>query len=161
MKNLFLFLILSFSNSLVYGAEKSMLARVTVYWRSESAPVAASNGASLREGNCAVDPKKIPYGSKILLAKEELTAVDTGTAVVNRRAARLSGRTPEQRNALVVDRYFDTKSQAHAWEQSHPHFMTLRVLDKNSPPPGNEPVSQGTATLSSSRNVACQLASGT
>jgi len=28
----------------------------------------------------------------------------------------------------VVDRYFETKSQAVAWEKSHPHFMKFRVL---------------------------------
>jgi hypothetical protein len=47
-------------------SERSTLARVTVYWRSEgSGEHASSNGVRLREAHCAVDPKKIPYGSKL------------------------------------------------------------------------------------------------
>jgi hypothetical protein len=111
-----------------YAAEQTTLARVTTYWREEGEFRAAWNGARLRNGHCAVDPKKIPYGSRIQLGDEELIAVDTGPAVVSRKAARLSGRNAAERNAVVVDRYFETKSQALAWEKSHPHFMKMRVL---------------------------------
>jgi 3D (Asp-Asp-Asp) domain-containing protein len=111
-----------------YAAEHPTLARVTTYWREEGEFRAAWNGARLRNRHCAVDPKKIPYGSKIQLGDEELTAVDTGPAVVSRKAARLLGRNPAERNAVVVDRYFETKSQAVAWEKSHPHFMKMQVL---------------------------------
>src|SRR5438309_4786587 len=111
-----------------YAAEQPTLARVTTYWREEGQLRAAWNGARLRNGHCAVDPKKIPYGSRIQLGDEELTAVDTGPAVVSRKAARLSGRNAAERNAVVVDRYFETKSQAVAWEKSHSHFMKMRVL---------------------------------
>ncbi len=114
--------------SWAYAAEQPTLVRVTTYWREEGQLRAAWNGARLRNGHCAVDPKKIPYGSKIQLGDEELIAVDTGPAVVNRRAARRSGRNAAERNAVVVDRYFETKSQAVAWEKSHPHFMKMRVL---------------------------------
>jgi hypothetical protein len=110
------------------AAEQPTLARVTTYWREEGQLRAAWNGARLRNGHCAVDPKKIPYGSRIQLGDEELIAVDTGPAVVNRKAARLSGRNAAERNAVVVDRYFETKSKAVAWEKSHPHFMKARVL---------------------------------
>src|SRR6266436_2385987 len=111
-----------------YAAEQPTLARVTIYWREEGQLRAAWNGARLRNGHCAVDPKKIPYGTRIQLGDEELIAVDTGPAVVSRKAARLSGRNAAERNAVVVDRYFETKSQAVAWEKSHPHFMKMRVL---------------------------------
>src|SRR6266403_1757114 len=111
-----------------YAAEQPTLARVTTYWREEGQLRAAWNGARLRNGHCAVDPKKIPYGSRIQRGDEEVIAVDTGPAVVNRKAARLSGRNAAERNAVVVDRYFETKSQAVAWEKSHPHFMKVRVL---------------------------------
>jgi hypothetical protein len=111
-----------------YAAEQPTLARVTTYWRVEGEFRAAWNGARLRNGHCAVDPKKIPYGSRIQLEDEELIAVDTGPAVVSRKAARLSGRNAAERNAVVIDRYFETKSQAVAWEKSHPHFMKVRVL---------------------------------
>src|SRR5207253_9678299 len=112
----------------VYATEQLTLVRVTTYWREEGQLRAAWNGARLRNGHCAVDPKKIRYGSRILLGDEELLAVDTGPAVVSRKAARLSGRNAAERNAVVVARYFQTKSQAVAWEKSHPHFMKMRLL---------------------------------
>jgi len=87
----------------------------------------AASGPLLRDGHCAVDPKKIPYGSKIVLPDEQLIAVDTGPAVVQRIAARRSGRTPAQRKAIVVDRYFESRREAQSWAASHPHFMTVRV----------------------------------
>jgi len=111
-----------------YAAEQPALARVTTYWRQEGQFRAAWNGARLRNGHCAVDPKKIRYGSRILLEDEELIAVDTGPAVVSRKAARHSGHNEAERNAVVIDRFFETKSQAVAWEKSHPHFMKVRVL---------------------------------
>src|SRR5213075_446563 len=111
-----------------YAAEQPTFARVTTYWREEGQLRAAWNGARLRNGHCAVDPKKIRYGSRILLEDEELIAVDTGPAVVSRKAARHSGHNEAERNAVVIDRYFETKSQAVAWEKSHPHFMKVRVL---------------------------------
>jgi len=115
-----------------YAAEQPTLARVTTYWREEGQLRAAWNGARLRNGHCAVDPKKIPYGSRIQLGDEELTAVDTGPAVVSRKAARLLGRNAAERNAVVIDRYFETKSQAEVWEKSHPHFMKMHVLSPRS-----------------------------
>src|SRR5207248_2134839 len=114
--------------SWAYAAEQPTLVRVTTYWREEGEFRAAWNGARLRNGHCAVDPKKIPYGSRIQLGDEELIAVDTGPAVVSRKAARRLGCNATERNAVVVDRYFETKSQAVAWEKSHPHFMKVRVL---------------------------------
>ena len=115
-----------------YAAEQPTLARVTTYWREEGQLRAAWNGARLQNGHCAVDPEKIPYGSRIQLGDEELIAIDTGPAVVSRKAARLSGRNAAERNAVVVDRYFETKSQAVAWEKSHPHFMKMRVISPRS-----------------------------
>ncbi|HXO92502.1 MAG TPA: hypothetical protein VN825_00115, partial [Candidatus Acidoferrum sp.] len=112
-----------------FAAEHSALARVTVYWPSEgSAKSAAWNGARLREYHCAVDPKKIPYGSKVTFDDGECTAVDSGPDVVKRKAARSCGRTTAERNAIVIDRFFDTKERALTWERAHPHFMTVRVL---------------------------------
>src|SRR5205814_5464065 len=111
-----------------YAADGPTFARVTTYWREEGQLRAAWNGARLRNGHCAVDPKKIRYGSRILLEDEELIAVDTGPAVVSRKAARRSGHNEAERNAVVIDRFFETKSQAVAWEKSLPHFMKVRVL---------------------------------
>jgi len=153
---------------LAHPAEPSTtLVRVTTYCREEGQLRAASNGARLRNGHCAVDPKKIPYGSKIILGNEELTAVDTGPAVVSRTAARGSGRNRAEREAMVVDRYFETRSQARAWEKSHPHFMQIQIvtpekakaITHNSPPrPALDRLVGAAATPRPSTSVAMQPA---
>jgi 3D (Asp-Asp-Asp) domain-containing protein len=106
---------------------ESILARVTSYWAGES-PKYASTGRRLRAGHCAVDPKRIPYGSKVVFPDLACTAVDTGPAIVSRKAARLCGRTASQLKAIVVDRFFETKQEAMAWMKAHPHFMTLQIV---------------------------------
>ena len=103
-----------------WAAERPMLARLTVYWRAEGQRKARWNNTSLRNGHCAVDPHKIPYGSKVLIDGETLTAVDTGPAVISRKAARSEGHTAEERRAVVIDRYFESQEQALAWAKSHP-----------------------------------------
>jgi len=113
--------------SRIFADDHSVLARITVYWRSEGQLRARWNGARLRDGHCAVDPKKIPYGSKVLFADATCVAVDTGPAVVSRKAARSLGRTAAERNAIVIDRFFEHKQQAVAWARTHPHFMTVRI----------------------------------
>lgn len=110
-----------------YAREQLVLARVTVYWHGEGQQRACWNGAPLRTGDCAVDPRKIPYGSKVAFDDVACTAVDSGPAVVSRKAARVSGRTVSERNALVIDRFFETKGEALSWAKAHPHFMTVRI----------------------------------
>ena len=120
-------LVLSFACQLFAG-DRTTLAGVTVYWHGESSGRSAAwNGARLREDNCAVDPKKIPYGSKVIFGDAECMAVDTGPDVIKRKAARSLGRTPAERNAIVVDQFFDTKQSALAWGSAHPHFIMVRV----------------------------------
>jgi 3D (Asp-Asp-Asp) domain-containing protein len=119
-----------------FAEEHSALARVTVYWHGKgSGANAAWNGTRLRESHCAVDPKKIPYGSKVVFHDAECVAVDSGPDVVNRKAARVSGRNAAERNAIVIDRFFDTKEKALAWAKGNPYFMTVRVR----PPDGEAP----------------------
>ena len=117
-----------------FAREQSVLARVTVYWASGGGGSdhwtrrhICSTGARLRAGHCAVDPRRIPYGSKVTLPDATLLAVDTGSAVRSRKAARRSGRTALERNALVVDRFFETKQQALSWARRNPYFMLVRV----------------------------------
>jgi 3D (Asp-Asp-Asp) domain-containing protein len=117
-----------------FAREQSVLARVTVYWASGGGGSdhwtrrhICSTGARLRAGHCAVDPRRIPYGSKVTLPDATLLAVDTGSAVRSRKAARRSGRTALERNALVVDRFFETKQQALGWARRNPYFMLVRV----------------------------------
>jgi hypothetical protein len=110
------------------ATDRTALARITVYWPGEgSGKSAAWNGAWLRENHCAVDPKKIPYGSKIWFGDSECIAVDTGPDVVKRRAARSLGRTTAERSAIVIDKFFHTRQSALAWENTHPHFMRVRI----------------------------------
>jgi 3D (Asp-Asp-Asp) domain-containing protein len=117
--------------SVAFAREESILARVTSYWAGEGSNY-ASTGERLRAGHCAVDPNRIPYGSKVVFADGVCTAVDTGPAVVNRKAARLCGRTASQLKAIVVDRFFETKREAIAWTNAHSEFMTLQIV-----PPGS------------------------
>jgi len=112
-----------------FALEHSAFARITVYWHREGSGEHASwNGDRLQNGHCAVDPKRIPYGSKVVFPDATCVAVDSGPAVVSREAARSCGRNAAQRNAIVIDRFFDTKQEAVAWEGAHPHFMTVRIL---------------------------------
>ena len=120
-------LFLSTLASAAFARQESVLVRVTSYWASEGSKF-ASTGRRLRPGHCAVDPKRIPYGSKVVFPDAVCTAVDTGTAVVSRKAARLCGRTASQLKAIVVDRFFDSKREADAWTNAHSEFMTLQVV---------------------------------
>jgi 3D (Asp-Asp-Asp) domain-containing protein len=126
------------SSAALFGRQKhqTVLARVTVYWASGGKGSdrytrrhKCATGLRLKAGHCAVDPARIPYGSSVILPDgTTLAAVDTGTAVKNRKAARVLGRTPTEKNAVVIDRFFETKSQALAWAATHPHFVAVRVI---------------------------------
>jgi 3D (Asp-Asp-Asp) domain-containing protein len=122
-----------------FAREQSLLARVTVYWASGGGGSdhftrqhKCATGVRLQTGHCAVDPGKIPYGSRVVFPDgAALAAVDTGTAVKNRKAARKSGRTVYERNAVVIDRFFETKRQALSWASRNPPFMTVRIVPPN------------------------------
>ena len=137
MKLFYTVVFLSSLASAAFAREESILARVTSYWAGES-PKYASTGRRLCAGHCAVDPKRIPYGSKVVFPDRACTAVDTGPAVISRKAARLCGRTARQLKAIVVDRFFETKREAIAWTNAHPHFMTLQIVWPGSHPEPSE-----------------------
>src|SRR6266404_7766175 len=126
----FAFLFLSAAS--LFAREESILARITVYWPGEGQLRACSNGARLRTGHVAVDPKRIPYGSHVIFSDAECLAVDSGPGVVNRTAARACGRTTVQKNAIVIDRFFESKQAALSWSNAHPQFMTVRVQSAES-----------------------------
>jgi len=119
----------------------SLLARVTVYWARGgkggdhyTRQHKSATGMRLHVGHCAVDPKKIPYGSRVVLPDgTSLAAVDTGSAVRNRKAARRAGRNMDERNAVVIDKFFETKGQALAWANSNPPFVSVKVIPPNAP----------------------------
>ncbi len=124
----FLFL----SAASLFAREQSILARITVYWPGEGQIRACSNGVRLRNGHCAVDPKRIPYGSRLFFPDAECVAVDSGPGVVKRTAARACGRTAAQREAIVIDRFFESKEAALSWSNAHPQFMTVQVQSPES-----------------------------
>ena len=127
MKLFYTVIFFSSLSSAAFAREESILARVTTYWAGEGQKY-ASTGQRLRSGHCAVDPKRIPYGSKVVFPDRACTAVDTGPAIISRKAARLCGRTASQLKAIVVDRFFETKREAMTWANAHPHFMTLQIV---------------------------------
>lgn len=124
-----------------YYRDNSLLARVTVYWAHGGRGAdrftrqhQSATGQRLQQGHCAVDPRRIPYGSKVVLPDgTALNAVDTGTAVRNRKAARKAGRNSSERNAIVIDKFFETKRQALMWASSNPTFVNVKVIPPNAP----------------------------
>jgi Uncharacterized protein conserved in bacteria len=140
-------------------AEQSMLARVTVYWAQGGSGSdkwtrnhQAATRVRLRSGHCAVDPQRIPYGSRVTLPDGTLVAVDTGKHVRSRRAARRSGRSAAERNAIVIDRFFETKTQALRWARTNPQFMMVRV---HAP---NESIGAARSAATSGRVIATKAA---
>src|SRR5256885_17137748 len=79
--------------------DNSLLARVTVYWAHGGHGAdrytrqhKSATGLRLHQGHCAVDPKKIPYGSRVILPDgSALSAGDTWRAVRKGKTA-LHGR---------------------------------------------------------------------
>ena len=92
------------------------LARLTAYWAGEgdyyTGKCVSSTGIHLHGGHCAVDPSIIPYGSVVVIpGVGQFLAVDTGSAVISRAAAREAGHTSAERSALVIDLFFE-----HSWD---------------------------------------------
>ena len=109
-------------------SERSTLARVTVYWRGEGSGEHASwNGKRLRESHCAVDPKKIPYGSKVVFPDATCVVVDRGPDVVKRKAASSIGFLIPKKGACLGKcastfhdgANFNTRKQAGYQTRSH------------------------------------------
>src|SRR5438270_5922087 len=125
----------------VFPRDTSLLPRETVYWARDghaadrySRQHKSATGTRLHVGHCAVDPKRIPYGSRVVLPDgTSLSAVDTGSAVRNRKAARRAGRTGNERSAVVIDKFFETKQQALSWANSNPPFVNVKVIPPNAP----------------------------
>jgi 3D (Asp-Asp-Asp) domain-containing protein len=106
------------------------LARVTAYWPGEPGDYyttmhMSSTGVHLQVGHCAVDPSIIPYGSLVEIpGVGDFLAVDTGSAVVSRLAAR-AGRTVAERGALVIDLYFASESDGQQFASHAPSYVTI------------------------------------
>ncbi len=87
---------------------------MTAYWAGEgdyyTGRCISSTGVRLHDGHCAVDPRIIPYGSVVKIAGVgTYLAVDTGSAVISREAAKEAGHTAAERSALVIDIFFESR----------------------------------------------------
>jgi len=106
------------------------LARVTAYWAAEgdyyTERCISATGVRLHDGHCAVDPSIIPYGSVVEIAGVgKFLAVDTGSAVISRTAAREGGHTSEERNAIVVDLFFEDRSEGEKFAASAAKYVAI------------------------------------
>jgi len=83
----------------------------------------------LRQGySVAVDPKVIPYGSRISIPGlgDNFVAMDTGGAVKSRQASKKTGGQP------VIDVYFDSYSQQLQFERTNKPVLAAKIY----PPDG-------------------------
>jgi 3D (Asp-Asp-Asp) domain-containing protein len=102
-------------------------ARITVYWKnsdSDTRQLKSSTGVRLHQGHVAVDPKVIPYGSTVKIKGwGEFVAVDTGSAVKSRKAAKAMGK-----DVPVVDVFFLDKDDALKAAENKPIFAQVEVV---------------------------------
>lgn len=120
MKKIFILLAALFLFTPIVGA-KEYTARVTYYWTGSK----TSTGAKPQAGKTiAVDPKVIPYGSKVIIPQMGRTYVaqDTGSAIVSKKASK--GKT------IVVDIYCKTKAEADAYIKKYPQYMKIKIIKK-------------------------------
>ena len=106
------------------------LARVTAYWAGEgdyyTGRCLSATGVRLHDGHCAVDPNIIPYGSVVEIAGVgKFLAVDTGSAVISRTAARESGHNSAERNAIVVDVFFEDARDGERFAAGAAKFVRI------------------------------------
>lgn len=119
------------SISVAFSDEKvEYLARVTYYWPGNGGQVGniTSTGKPAVCGKTvAVDPKIIPYGSKVEIPKMGKTfiAKDTGSAVKKRTASKRL-----KRDNIVIDVFCANKAVADRRIKKYPMFMTVIVTKK-------------------------------
>jgi 3D (Asp-Asp-Asp) domain-containing protein len=112
------------------GNSGKRLARVTAYWAGEgdyyTGRCISATGVRLHDGHCAVDPNIIPYGSVVEIAGVgKYLAVDTGSAVISRTAAREGGHTSAERNAIVVDLFFEDRSEGERFAAGDAKYVSI------------------------------------
>ena len=108
-------------------AKKEIKVRLTAYWAkgsgtdSWSAKRQSSTGATLKPNrSVAVDPKVIPYFSKLYIPNLGFRfAHDTGTDVIRKKASH--GKYP------VVDIFFMTEKEAMRFVNNNPKIVKVAV----------------------------------
>jgi 3D (Asp-Asp-Asp) domain-containing protein len=117
------------SDSDASDSSQGRLARITAYWPGEdhyTSRKQSATGVRLRNGFCAVDSRIIPYGSVVTIpGVGSYVAMDTGTAVITRKAARESGHNSEERSALVIDLYFPSRRAGELFSREGPKFAMV------------------------------------
>lgn len=103
------------------------LARVTYYWPGSGGQVGYQTATGKRAvcgQSIAVDPRIIPYGSRVRIPQMGVTAraVDTGSAVKARTASRKLGK-----NNIVIDVFCSSAAVARARIKRYPMFMKVIV----------------------------------
>jgi len=105
-------------------------ARVTYYWPGNGGQVGRITSTGVRAEcgkSAAVDPKIIPYHSKIIIPEmgKTLVAVDTGAWVKSRKASRKLGR-----DNIVIDIFCRNEAEARRRIREYPMFMKIKVEKK-------------------------------
>jgi 3D (Asp-Asp-Asp) domain-containing protein len=86
----------------------------------------SATGVRLHAGHCAVDPSVIPFGSIVQVeGLGTFLAVDTGSDVVSRKAAKESGHSKLERRALVIDLFFEHRSEGERFAADGPKFASI------------------------------------
>ena len=101
---------------------QTYIARVTYYWDGHQTSTGARPTVNK---TIAVDPKIIPYKSKVFIPKMGKTflAQDTGSAVKSRSASRKLGKSN-----IVVDIYCKSKKEAEYYIKKYPMFMEIKII---------------------------------
>lgn len=107
-----------------------IVARITYYWPGNGGQVGnrtATGAKAIAGQTAAVDPKIIPFGSKISIPKmnKTLIAKDTGHAVKRRTASKKLGK-----NNIVVDVFCSSRAEASKYIKKYPMFMEIQVDKK-------------------------------
>lgn len=102
---------------------KKIKVRLTAYWPGQdywTSRFKSSTGYTLKSGiSCAVDPKIIPYGSRVVINGRQFKAIDTGSAVISKKASR--GKYP------VVDLFFASETKAMRELAKLPKYAWVEV----------------------------------
>ena len=106
------------------------IARVTYYWPGNGGQVGyqtATGKKAVCGKTVAVDPKIIPYGSKVTIPQMGMTttAIDTGSAVKARTASKKLGK-----NNIVIDVFCNDANVARQRIKNYPMFMKVIVEKK-------------------------------
>jgi 3D (Asp-Asp-Asp) domain-containing protein len=102
---------------------KKLKVRITAYWPGQdywTSRYKSSTGYTLKPGkSCAVDPRIIPYGSTVTINGREFKAIDTGSAVISKKASK--GKYP------IVDLFFNCERTAMRELAKIPRYAIVEV----------------------------------